>query len=113
MAEEVKSDLVKVANQLMAKSGGEVCKMLNSRSKTVKTWLCVYRNPPSYPRFTLKRFSVPADINFAEFDVSDSVMTDIEELDVETIEEVETAIRDKYGEELGTFQSPWAANCPF
>ena len=87
--------------------------MLDSKSETVKTWLCVYRNPPSYPQFTLKRFSIPADINFTEFDVSDSVMTDIEELDLETIEEVETAIRDMYGEELVTFESPWAVNCPF
>lgn len=103
----------KVINQLLSKNGGEVCVLLDPEAVDLDTWLCVYKNPPTYPQYTVRKFSVPSNLDYEENDISDSVMSNEEIIELDSIESVASVVLQLYGQDLENFQSPWKSGCPF
>lgn len=102
---------IRMKNQFI--SGGVICKSLPSKNKERIIWLCLYYGEKALLPFGVVEFSVSADEDFENFDISDSMRQMIYDIDLASFEALEQLLKKKYGIGIDEFYSPYSCGCPF
>lgn len=102
---------IRVKNQLV--SGGVVCKSLPFINEKRIIWICLYYSKEDSIPFGVVEFSVSADEDFENFDISDSMRQIIYDADLDSFEALEKLLKEKYGIGIDEFYSPYSCGCPF